>query len=267
LRSVLRFRANSTGEPEVRTIYVAARDAGGNSSRWAHAFVTQLASAVSFPAMRRLPAVSPPPVVSSRNWSGYVATGGPFTGVQGTFTVPNLARAFGPTRTSEWVGVDGRHNDHLIQAGVEQDYDPSTGLVSHYAWWQILPDHPTQVEIPLIVLPGDEITVVIGRRGDGRHWSIVVSDDTTGQSFSTRRPYGGPASSAEWIVEAPITGGVQDTLGSYSPRVVFSSVGVAGPPGAITRTVIRQGGRVVSTPSPLSHDRFSVADGPSARHE
>jgi hypothetical protein len=209
--------------------------------------------------MQRLPAVSRPAAVSSPNWSGYVATGGPFLGVQGTFTVPNLSRAGAATRTSEWVGIDGRHNDHLIQAGVEQDYDPSTGLVSHYAWWQILPDHPTQVEIPLIVLPGDEITVVIGKRRDGRHWSIVVSDDTTGQTFSTRRAYTGPAGSAEWIVEAPITRGAQDTLGAYSPRVVFSSVGVAGRPVAITRTVILQQGKLVSTPSALRRDGFGVS--------
>jgi hypothetical protein len=196
--------------------------------------------------------------VSSRNWSGYVASGGPFRGVQGTFTVPNLARAPGATRTSEWVGIDGRHNGHLIQAGVEQDFDPATGLVSHYAWWQVLPDHPTQLEIPLMVLPGDEITVVIGRKHGGRQWSIVVSDDTTGQTFSTRRPYSGPASSAEWVVEAPTTRGVQDTLGSYAPRVVFSSVGLAGPASGITRTVIRQGGRVVSSPSLVRNSRFVV---------
>jgi len=252
---------NPRGEPSVKTVYISAQDAAGRSSPWAHAFVTQLASGARFPAMQGLGSVSPPPVVSSLNWSGYVAAGGPFQGVQGTFTVPNLARATGATRTSEWVGIDGRHNGSLIQAGVEQDYDPSTGLVSHYAWWQVLPEHPTQVEIPLLVLPGDEITVVIGRRRNGRHWSIVVSDDTTGQTFSTRRPYAGPASSAEWVVEAPTTRGVQDTLGSYSPRVVFTSIGVAGPIAAVGRTVIRQGGRTVSTPSPLRHERFAVVHG------
>jgi hypothetical protein len=264
---VLTLGANPKGEPVVRTVYVSARDAAGRSSRFAHAFVTELASEARFPAVQGLGAVSPPQVVSSRNWSGYVATGGPFLGVQGTFTVPNLARATGATRTSEWVGIDGRHNGYLIQAGVEQDYDPSTGLVSHYAWWQVLPDHPSQVEIPLLVLPGDEITVVIGRRRGGRHWSIVVSDDTTGQTFSTRRSYGGPANSAEWVVEAPTTRGVQDTLGSYSPRVVFSSVGVAGPVASVGRMVIGQLGRVVSTPSPLSRDRFAVAHGSSRQTE
>jgi hypothetical protein len=248
-------------------VFVFAKDAAGRPSGWAHAFVTELASGARFPAMQGLGAPTPPPVVSSLNWSGYVATGGPFLGVQGTFTVPNLARATGATRTSEWVGIDGRHNGHLIQAGVEQDYDTSTGLVSHYAWWQVLPDHPTQVEIPLMVLPGDEITVVIGRRRDGRHWSIVVSDDTTGQTFSTRRPYAGPASSAEWVVEAPTTRGVQDTLGTYSPRVVFSSIGLAGPVASVGRTVIRQSGRVVSTPSPLRDDGFAVAHGPRRQTE
>jgi hypothetical protein len=256
--AVLRLGANPEPGPAVRTVFVVAKGAAAQSSRLAHAYVTQLASGARLPAMRRLPSVSPSPSVSSHNWSGYVATGGPFVGVQGTFTIPNLARARGATRASEWVGIDGRNNGHLIQAGVEQDYDPSTGLVSHYAWWQILPDHPTQVEVPLLVLPGDEITVVIGRRRDRRHWSIVVSDDTTGQSFSTRRAYAGPGASAEWIVEAPVTGGVQDLLGSYSPRVVFSSLAAAGPTAAITRVVTRQQGRAVSSPTPLRDDGFAA---------
>jgi hypothetical protein len=256
---VLRLGVNAGTRPAVRTVFVMARDTTGRSSRLAHTYVTQLASRARLPAMRRLAPVSPSPAVTSRNWSGYVAAGGPFLGVQGTFTVPNLAWAPWATRASEWVGIDGRRNGYLIQAGVEQDYDPSTGLVSHYAWWQILPDHPTQVEIPLIVLPGDEITVVIGRRRDRRHWSIVVSDDTTGQTFSTRRLYGGPASSAEWIVEAPTTQGVQDTLGSYSPRVVFSSAGVAGSPAAISRVELHQGGKVRSRPSAPRNGSFAVS--------
>jgi hypothetical protein len=256
--AVVTLGAHSGADPLVRTLYVLARDAAGRSSAWAHASVTQLTSAARLPAMRRLPAGSPPPVVRSRNWSGYVATGGPFRGIQGTFTVPNLARAPGATRTSEWVGIDGRHNGYLIQAGVEQDFDPSTGLVTHYAWWQTLPDHPLQVEIPVLVLPGDEITVAIGTTAAQGRWSIVVSDDTTGQTFTTRLPYAGPASSAEWIVEAPTTRGVQDTLGWYSPRVVFSSVGLAGPPARITRAVIRESGRVVSTASPLRNGSFVV---------
>jgi hypothetical protein len=256
---MLRLGANGMREPVVRPVYVVAKDASGRSSRPAHAFVTVLASRASLPPMSRLPPSSPRHAVASRNWSGYVATGGPFLGVQGTFTVPNLRRASAPARTSEWVGIDGRDNGYLIQAGVEQDFDPSTGLVSHYAWWQILPGRPAQVEVPLIVLPGDEITVLIGRRGAGRQWSIVVTDDTTGQTFTMRRAYTGPAGSAEWVVEAPSTRGVQDTLGAYSPRVIFSSVGVAGKPATVARAVIREGGRVVSSPSAVRDDGFVVA--------
>jgi hypothetical protein len=256
---MLRLGANRMRDPVVRPVYVVAKDASGRASRPAHAFVTLLASRAPLPAMSRLASSPPRPVVESRNWSGYVATGGPFLGVQGTFTIPNLRRASAPARTSEWVGIDGRDNGSLIQAGVEQDFDPSTGLVSHYAWWQILPGRPTQVEVPLIVLPGDEITVVIGRSGAGRQWSIVVTDDTTGQTFSMRRAYAGPAGSAEWIVEAPSTGGVQDSLGAYTPRVVFSSVGVAGEPAAVTRAVIREGSRLVSSPSAVRDDGFVVA--------
>ncbi len=69
-----------------------------------------------------------PPSEKSSNWSGYVAAGGPFTAVAGTFNVPSLTAT--PTRaaTAEWVGIDGSSasDPSLIQAGVQETYDPST---------------------------------------------------------------------------------------------------------------------------------------------
>ena len=37
---------------------------------------------------------------------------------------------------------------------------------------------------------------------NGTQWGITLTDNTNGQSFTTDQTYTGPASTAEWIVEA-----------------------------------------------------------------
>src|SRR6185312_14907172 len=77
-----------------------------------------------------------PTAWGSPNWSGYFAGGGPFTAVTGTFNVPMLTPASGETHTSAWVGIDGADNDSLIQAGIAEEYDPTTNTVYGHAWWE-----------------------------------------------------------------------------------------------------------------------------------
>jgi len=253
--ALLELGANPYPITRVTTVHMVARNALGRSSRLAHAVVTELGRGAATGTS------------SDRygRWSGYVATGGPFVGVSGTFNVPNLAAARHGSNATEWVGIDGAGNGYLIQAGVQQDYDPATGRVGHYAWWETLPDHPTQLAIPLRVLPGDRITVVISRIGSpSGTWWISVVNDTTGQCVSTQQPYAGPGTSAEWVLEAPSTGGLQDTLGRYSPPVAFTSLAVDGRLGAISRNVIEQNGEAVSTPSALTNGGFTVAYGATA---
>ena len=67
---------------------------------------------------------APAPATSadtSRNWSGYAATGGKFTSVTGTWTVPqsNGSANFGSDAT--WVGIGGVNTRDLIQAGTQLD--------------------------------------------------------------------------------------------------------------------------------------------------
>jgi hypothetical protein len=191
-------------------------------------------------------------------------TGGPFWGVQGTFSVPNLSATSNDTDTSEWVGIDGALNTSLIQAGVAERYSATTNQFDVTAWWEILP--APEIDIPLPVAPGDQVTVVIGQppeaQGPGEPWVIGVTDDTSGQQWATELPYSGTATSVEWVVEAPtslVRG--QESLGMYSPNVTFSDLGFGGTPGPITRLEMAQGGQVVSIPSALSSDGFRVAYG------
>lgn len=200
----------------------------------------------------------------SPNWSGYVVFGGPYTGVQGTFNVPRVYTSSSNTEVSEWVGIDGHYQDtSLIQAGVDEPYDASTNTYLIRAWWEILPADPTMVIIPaadLNVSAGDSITVTIGQIA-GTEWGIMLTDNTTGQSYTTDQYYSAPLASAEWIVEAPGYPSGYSTLADYTPDVTFTGLGMTGPETSLTDIAMVQNGVQVSTPSALDATGFNVAYG------
>jgi Peptidase A4 family/Putative Ig domain len=232
------------------SVTVRVSDSGSTAAQTAVAAIT----------INVVPAL--PPSEKSSNWSGYVAAGGPFTAVAGTFNVPSLTAV--PTRaaTAEWVGLDGSSpaDPSLIQAGVQETYDPSTNAVRWFAWWEILPE--VETPIPLPVAAGNVITVSINQLSAGL-WRITVTNDTSGQTFSTTQSYSGTGESAEWIVEAPIsasTGNIE-VLGSYTPNVGFSNLSTTGTQTFVTAEVMVQKGVIVSVPSALTPAGFNVAYG------
>ncbi len=223
------------------------------------ATVPQSASAVL-----SLAVLSPPvPVVETRNWSGYEVSGGPFTAASGTFDVPDLVASSGSSVVSEWIGIDGSNNSSLIQAGVQEEIPPGSSTVDVHAWWEILP--ASEMPIAMAVHPGDQMSVSVSALGGGQ-WQISVVDETSGQSFVTAQSYNGPGGSAEWIVEAPTSGtsGAVATLGDYVPSVTFGTPRFTGVETGVIEDVLVQGGAVVSIPSPLGTNGFSVAYGAAA---
>ena len=68
-----------------------------------------------------------------------------YTGVSGTGTVPNVKSPPGSkslAEVSEWVGIDGRHEQTpaLIQIGVGQDCPPGGAPPNTYAWYETIPE-------------------------------------------------------------------------------------------------------------------------------
>lgn len=182
----------------------------------------------------------------SVNWSGYALEGGGITGARGTFTVPSLQPT--PGDTSEWVGVDGVSNAALIQAGVHEEY--ANGHLLIWPWWEVLPDAEQQVTLAQPVSVADSITVTV-RKLSSAVWRIALVDTTTGQGFSIDRPYSGPSTSAEWIVEAPSIGNSIAPLGVFTP-VAFSRLHVEGVQMSLDRLFMVDGGNtVISSPSAL----------------
>lgn len=202
---------------------------------------------------------------TSTNWSGYAATGTGFTRATGNWHVPQVTQ---PKRvranlfSSTWVGIDGFNNSDLIQAGTEEDWIHGTPF--YQAWWEILPAAETPI-LSIAVHPGDSMSVSI--RQAIPNWTITVTDNTTGQSFTTQQPYAGPLTSAEWVQEAPTVGAHVAKLAPDSTVVFDSGTANGRSPGLISTeagTMFR-GRKQISTPSApdtdASADGFAVSYG------
>ncbi len=200
--------------------------------------------------------------LDSSNWSGYIEVDGPFSEVTGTFSVPSLVAGTPPAdEMSVWVGIDGGNGDNsLIQAGFNETPDPggATGFVIQ-PWWEILPASETYIN-SVEIQAGNTVTVTIGQIS-GTQWGITLTDNTNGESFTTDQTYSGPASTAEWIVEALTVNGGVSALAPYSPDVSFSDLGFLGSDTTLQEVLMVQAGLQVSTPSVLTVNGFTVAYG------
>ena len=196
----------STERERAQNIYTLVRASGG----WRIQTDDHPDSKLDQPATSAAPGGSTSPAPAARvpgtsfsnNWSGYGASGGTFTAVGGSWTVPQVGGTTAGAADAPWVGIGGQDSRDLIQAGTDATV-LSSGRVRYSAWIEMLPDAPTTV--PLTVSPGDKITVSIARQS-GDNWLIAFSDDTTGQTYSTNVTYTSSLSSAEWIEEAPSSG-------------------------------------------------------------
>jgi hypothetical protein len=171
---------------------------------------------------------SRPGVAESYNWSGLIDQGTTFTGVSASWNVPSVVPSGPAQYSATWIGIDGVSNSSLIQTGTLQA--TSGGTTDYFAWWEILPAAATNV---FPVAPGDQINASIIESPPGT-WTITIDDVTSGQVFpSSPRTfsYSGPATSAEWIEEAPTiltgSGPQQSTLANFG-QAVFTHLGVSG---------------------------------------
>ena len=143
------------------------------------------------------PATAAANVSTSSNWSGYSATGGSFTSVTGTWTVPAVATTT-TGADATWVGIGGITSNDLIQAGTQATV--SGGQVAYDAWIEMLP--ASSKPVSLSVNPGDSVTVSITQQA-GLDWLISMKNNSTGGAYSTTVQYRSSNSSAEWVQEAP----------------------------------------------------------------
>ena len=202
---------------------------------------------------------------TSHNWSGYAATGGSYTSVSGTWSVPQFSATSASGIDATWVGIGGVRSNDLIQAGTQQTVTGS-GRTQYQAWIEMLPRASRPV--PLKVHAGDSITVSISEQS-ANQWEIDFTNNTTGQTYETVQQYASTHSSADWVEEAPSggRGGVLplDDFGTiqFSNATAIKngqSVTIADA-GARAITMVGNNDRPLAVPSALGDDgaSFSVA--------
>lgn len=142
-------------------------------------------------------------------WAGYVMQGGTFNGVSATFNVPRATSVIcnrdatgGHCDEVVWAGVGGYGSGSLIQAGISERVAAGGHKIIHLgAWFELYPALSLRVNLP--IHQGNQTSVNIHKTATPNLWLIQITNDTTGQTFSTLQFYTGSTSSAEWIVEAP----------------------------------------------------------------
>ena len=128
-----------------------------------------------------------------------IEVSGAVTAVAGSWTVPTVTGS-GTGYSAIWVGIDGYQSSTVEQIGTEQDAG------GDYAWYEMYPA-ASQTISSLAASAGDNITASVAYSNGT--FTLTIKDTTTGN----RSPPNGPGanlqrSSAEWIVEAPSSGGV-----------------------------------------------------------
>jgi hypothetical protein len=149
-------------------------------------------------------------VTTSTNWSGYAVTGArnAVTDVKASWTVPAIQSACPSTNqySSFWVGIDGYNSNTVEQIGT--DSDCQGGVPTYYAWFEFYPHWSYGISLSPQIAPGDKISAEV-TAGAGGLFTVSLTNVTTGQSFSTSvKMNSAQRSSAEWIAEAPWSGGV-----------------------------------------------------------
>lgn len=219
---------------------------------------------------------------ASLNWSGYAVTGpaGSVSDAKGSWIVPAVTCSGTSSQyASFWVGIDGFSSGTVEQTGT--DSDCRSGVPTYYAWFEFYPK-PAFIINSLTISPGDVISADVNY-AQGR-FTVSIKDVTKGQSFSTSaKVSSAQRSSAEWIAEAPSSGGILPlaNFGTVSLGQDYTAVsvtcyatvnGVTGPIGSFSPsvqsiTMVTSSGAVKAQPSALTLDGTSftvtfVSSGP-----
>ena len=149
---------------------------------------------------------------TSSNWSGYAvqtSLASPqknaVSNVEGTWTIPTVSPSMSSsTYSSFWVGIDGNSDNTVEQIGTEQDWTPSGQ--QNYVWFEMYPHYAYEIT----GLP-DKFGAGVKYMGSGT-FVLSITNVTRGVAYTVPTRYTNmrkaQRGSAEWIAEAPYSGGV-----------------------------------------------------------
>jgi hypothetical protein len=139
--------------------------------------------------------------VESTNWSGYAVTGSGFKDATGSWIEPAITcnKKTDTELAAFWVGIDGYSSSSVEQTGTLAICE--NGQQEHIAWWEFYPTNDIQEIGKITVSAGDTISASV-KYAKGE-FTLKITDETTGKSFTHKGKQSAARSSAEWIAEAP----------------------------------------------------------------
>lgn len=207
----------------------------------ASAAVTVVVTPVVAPSFAFLQSGPHHPNVTATNWAGYAVTGptNSVKFVKGSWIQPKVTcPTTGNRWSSFWVGIDGYSSTTVEQTGTEADC--SGGVASYSAWYEFYPAFP--VTLSMTVSSGDTMLASVSYINATVGFTTLIKDVTTGVSHThSQKVAGAKRTSAEWIAEAPYSGGVlplsnfgKAQFGTDATGVTHSNVAtISGTTGAI----------------------------------
>ncbi|MDR3687466.1 MAG: G1 family endopeptidase [Coriobacteriia bacterium] len=150
--------------------------------------------------------------VQTSNWSGYASAtsltspaNNAVSDVTGSWVVPTVSGGATNGYCADWIGIDGYSSSSVEQLGTSENW--IGGAPQYYAWWEMYPG--ASHSITMTIHPGDVMSAEV-KWASGNTFTLSMTDQTTGVSFSTQQNLGSTAArnSAEWIHEAPSSGSV-----------------------------------------------------------
>ena len=192
----------------------------------------------------------------------------------GSWIVPSVTCTQGAadSYSSFWVGIDGYNSSTVEQIGI--DADCVSGTAEYSAWFEFYPHWPYTINT-LEVHPGDTMFAEVSYGAKGQ-FTVKLTNLTRNQKFSTStKMQQAKLSSAEWIVEAPWSGGVLPLANfdvgkfgqSYTGAAGTCYTTIGGTKGAIGSfansvkiDMVTGSGAPKAQASPLSADNSSFTD-------
>lgn len=209
------------------------------------------------------PRIPGPKFSTSTNWGGYAALTslsapqpGSVTFVTGNWVVTPVQATAANAWSASWVGIDGYASNSVEQIGTEEDWIGGQPVYS--VWYEMYPKWP--VTIKMAIKPGDLMSASVAYTGKNS-FTLTIKNVTTGKSFTTTQKSGSAQrSSAEWIVEAPWSGGVLPLANFGVQPLSVSSTIINGHPGPIDDpnwvndpiTIVSSAGHTLAYPSGLT---------------
>jgi hypothetical protein len=166
---------------------------------------------------------------TSTNWAGYAVTGsrGSVSSVVGSWTQPTATCSGTATQYAAfWVGIDGYTSSTVEQTGT--DSDCARGTPSYYAWFEFYPS-PSRLISTVPIHAGDVVSAQVTYSTTTAKFTVTLKDVTTGKSFSkTAAVRGAKRTSAEWIAEAPYSGGILPLANFGTVNFGYDNTSVSG---------------------------------------